>query len=87
MNNIPGKKKKKKGKWLLRCGAIQARSLSKNPCGRVGYTIIPLNVPDFYKYRTSVIGLRSGRPFFIFRNPAKAEKGKGARATKKLGIE
>lgn len=27
----------------------------KEPCDRVTYTIIPLNVPDFYKYRTGVI--------------------------------
>lgn len=47
----------------------------EEPCGRVGYTIIPLNVPDFYKYRTSVIAYEVAVSFSVIRQRRKRKKG------------
>lgn len=40
----------------------------KESCGRVTYMIIPLNVLDFYKYRTGAIAFEVDS-HFIFRKP------------------
>lgn len=58
---------------MLYRGAMQVRSTIEESRGRVAYTIIPLNVLDFYKYGTGVIACEVDGHLIFRQFPAERE--------------
>lgn len=72
----------RKGSDVMLWRNAGAKSI-KESCGRVTYMIIPLNVLDFYKYRTGAIAFEVDS-HFIFRKPRAYTKERAAVTKERL---